>query len=310
MAYFLIIIGLIMLFAGGEFLVTGAASLAQRLRVSPTIVGVVIVGFGTSAPELLVSLQAALNDMPALSMGNVIGSNISNILFILGVASIINPIKIMGLAAIRRDMLMMLLSAVMLLIVAFLGEITRLMALLFIAMISFYLSLVYRVEKKLAGEAPPIDDIFFQSISIWKQSAKIIGGIVFLGLGAHTLIEGSVTIARLFHLSEGVIGLTIVAIGTSLPELAAGIISSTKKESGILLGNIIGSNIFNVLSILGFTALVTPFTIDSSFLNFDLPVMTVTMLVLSLFIFRKWTISRLIGIIFCISYSLYIFHIV
>jgi len=306
MAYFLIIVGLTMLFIGGEILVVGAASLAHRLNISSTIVGLVVVGFGTSAPELLVSIHAALNNVPALAVGNIIGSNISNIALIIGLSSIMSPIVIANIPAIRRDNYIMLLSVFLFLIVAYLGYISRIMALLLAGVAFIYLYRVYLTEKKISANDSHIPDNQYANISIWQQAVKIILGIILLGFGAKFLVQGGIVVAQKFGLSEAIIGLTIVAIGTSLPELAAGIAASIKKQSGILLGNIIGSNIFNTLIILGFTALIKPLSIDANFWIKDIPFMCFCSVLLACFIYFRWTITRITGGILSGFYIFYI----
>ncbi|MFT6071566.1 MAG: cation:H+ antiporter [Dasania sp.] len=305
MEYILIFTGLIMLFIGGEILVSGSAALAHRLQISPIIVGVVIVGFGTSAPELLVSIRAALDNIPALAVGNVIGSNICNIALILGISSLISPIIPINNSSIKRDICVMLVATLLLAIIAYLGYISRWIAGGFLLMAVSYLYNVYRVEKKIDHSNDNSTELC-DTIPITSNLLKITFGIVLLIFGPKFLIQGGITIAREFGLSEAIIGLSMVAIGTSLPELAAGISASLKKQSGILLGNIIGSNIFNILLILGTTALIKPFDINPRFLQTDIPFAALCALSLAVLIFAKLPINRIMGGLYLSAYIIYI----
>lgn len=306
MEYILVLLGFIMLFVGGEALISGASALAYRLRLPPVIVGVVLVGFGTSVPELLVSLRAAFDGVPDVAMGNVVGSNIANVFLILGVCSLITPIHIENIKVIKRDVIVMLIASILLCCTIYYGSVTHYIGIGLLCLMLFYMYLVYIAEIQVSGDNP-IDTEVLSSIPITSNLVKVIVGIVLLAFGPKFLIQGGIIIAKDFGLSEAVIGLSIVAIGTSLPELSAGISSSMKKQFGLLLGNVIGSNIFNILLILGSTAAIKPFDIDSRFLNIDMPVIAISAASLAFFVFRQYIVKWWVGAIYLLSYIAYIY---
>ncbi len=264
MTYALFLAGLVGLFFGGEFLIRGAVGVARRLHVPPLVIGLTIVGFGTSTPELLVSLQAALSGAPSLAIGNVIGSNIANILLILGLSSMIAVVP-MRFADMRRDFAVMIGATLLLWLMIAGGMVTRLEGAVLSAALGLYLWISL---KDTAGSAPPEDGLV--TAPLWKSIAIAIAGLVILMIGARLLVHSSTEIARAFGVSEAVIGLTIVAIGTSLPELATSIVAALRRHPEIAVGNILGSNIFNILGILGITALVTPIPVEPRFVGLDM----------------------------------------
>jgi cation:H+ antiporter len=263
LTYLLFVIGLIGLFFGGEFLVRGASSIARTYRISPMVIGLTIVGFGTSAPELLVSVQAALAGQPAIAIGNVLGSNIANILLILGISAVIAPL-ILPLRKLWRDLGFMLLATAVIWAMLLDGNVTRLDGVLLLAGLIIFLAVAF-----LTGKAEPDDSLPLPPV--WRAALMTLGGLVVLVIGARLLVDSATTIARTYGISEAVIGLTIVAVGTSLPELATSVVAALRKQTEIAVGNIVGSNIFNIFGILGLTAVIAPIPAEARFAWIDMP---------------------------------------
>jgi len=301
MDYVFVALGLVGLFLGGEFLVRGSVAVARSFAISPLLIGLTVVGFGTSTPELLVSVDAAWRGLPDIALGNVVGSNIANILLILGISALVWPIAVAG-QSVRRDLLVMLAAALILLPFFYLGEVSRLAGVVLVAGLAAYLIVAYR-----AGRAQPEPDTEDgPSLSTGKALALVAVGLVALMIGARFLVDGAVAIARDFDISEAFIGLTIVAVGTSLPELATSLIAAFRRQSEIAIGNIVGSNIFNILGILGVTALITPIPVASRFLSFDLPAMLAASVALALLLLVWSRIGRLAGLGLLAAYILYV----
>ena len=303
MDYVFVALGLAGLFLGGEFLVRGSVAVARSFAISPLLIGLTVVGFGTSTPELLVSVDAAWRGLPDIALGNVVGSNIANILLILGIAALVWPIAVSG-PSVRRDLVVMLAAALILLPFFYLGEVSRLAGAVLVAGLAVYLVVAY-----LAGRAAPPEPDTEEgpSLSTGKALALVAVGLVALMIGARFLVDGAVAIARDFDISEAFIGLTIVAVGTSLPELATSLIAAFRRQSEIAIGNVVGSNIFNILGILGVTALITPIPVASRFLSFDLPVMLAASVALALLLLAWSRIGRLAGLGLLAAYILYVF---
>lgn len=300
--YLFILIGLVGLFFGGEALVRGSVSIAQRMSISPLIIGLTIVGFGTSTPELLVSVQAAMCGVPDIAVGNIIGSNIANILLILGLTSLVWPIRIAA-TSLPRDFAFLIASALLLIPLFAIGEIDRVSGLLLVAGLVVYLVWTFIVSRqdKTIDKPPSAQSPVIVSV-IW-----VAFGFAALLLGARFLVDGAVSVARSFSVSEAFIGLTIVAVGTSLPELATSLIAAFRRQSDIAIGNVIGSNIFNLLGILGVTALIAPISVSGRFLNFDLPVMIGVSSALVGLILARSKISRGTGAVMLMGYATYVF---
>ena len=298
MTYVMFLAGLLLLIAGGEGLVRGASGIARHFRISPMVIGLTIVGFGTSAPELLVSLEAALTGQPGLAIGNVVGSNIANILLILGISAVMAPLVI-PIRKMYRDFGFMLAAMALMWIMLLDGMIGRLDgAILFMGLIGF-LAMAF-----FSGEVEPIDDMPLPSMPLaW---AMTLGGLVGLVLGAGLLVGSASTIARSFGVSEAVIGLSIVAIGTSLPELTTSIIAALRKETEIAVGNVVGSNVFNVFGILGTTALVTPIPAEPRFAQVDMVWMAAATALLVLAALKLGTLPRWLGLGFLTLYAAYL----
>lgn len=299
MDYLFVAIGLVGLFLGGDALVRGAVGIAQRLAMPPLLIGLTVVGFGTSMPELLVSVQAALGGVPALAIGNIVGSNLGNILLITGLSALIWPIRVSG-GTLGRDTAFMVAATLALVPLFWMGWIGRPAGAALVIGLITYLVISYRtsqdtdaIEEQAGG-------------TLWKSLVWLAFGFAVLLVGARLLVDGSVNIARSFGVSEAFIGLTIVAIGTSLPELATSLAAAIKKHSEIAIGNIVGSNIFNLLGILGATALVAPIPVEARFLTFDLPVLIAATLVLTGLLLWRPLIGRWIGAALLASYAVYI----
>lgn len=273
----LVAAGLALLFFGGESLVRGSVWLGRHFGLSTLLVGIVVVGFGTSVPELAVSARAALRGSPDIALGNVVGSNMANILLIIGLASVIAPTQQVRRAAIHDSFVMTLVAVLLFGLVQ--GEAVGLMAgatmlfLLVVYVIGSYWLDLRRNEKPTIHEREA-EELLDIPLRPWIAGLAAVAGIVFVVGGAELLVSGAVAIARSVGVPEAVLGLTVVAVGTSLPEMATAIVAAVRKHPDVVLGNVIGSNIFNVLGILGTTALITPIEVSGRFRHFDVPLMT------------------------------------
>ncbi|MFN3993901.1 MAG: calcium/sodium antiporter [Tabrizicola flagellatus] len=264
MTYLLFVVGLVILVAGGEALVRGASAIARKFHLSPLLIGLTIVGFGTSAPELIVSVQAALADRPGIAIGNVIGSNISNVLLILGISALIAPLVLPG-RKLWRDLAFMLAATAAVWVMLLDGNISRMDGVILVAGLIAFLTTAFVVGS---GHPPePGHETMGQS---WKPWLMTGAGLVGLVIGARLLVDSATQIAETFGVPEAVIGLTIVAVGTSLPELATSVIAAFRKHTEIAVGNVVGSNIFNIFGILGITALIAPIPAEPRFADSDM----------------------------------------
>lgn len=301
MDYLSIMAGLVGLFLGGEALVRGSVSIAHKMSISPFVIGLTVVGFGTSTPELLVSLQAALKGVPDIAIGNIVGSNIANVLLIVGVTALVWPIHVAG-SALRRDTTIMILSALALVPLFAMGEIGRVAGLTLVAGLIAYLVWTFLKPQQEASD----DEAEAAATPIVNALLWVTLGLVGLLFGARFLVDGAVSVAQDFGVSEAFIGLTIVAIGTSLPELATSLIAAFRHQSDIAIGNIVGSNIFNVLGILGVTSIVAPIPVAPRFLTFDLPIMIVVSIVLTGLLLLHQKIGRRTGAVMLLAYCAYL----
>lgn len=310
-ALLLVILGLLGLVVGGELLVRGAVSTAKSFSISPMVIGLTLVGFGTSTPELVTSLQAALSGSSGIAIGNVVGSNIGNVLLILGIAALIAPISV-DPKAFRRDGTVVVLATLLCLGAVLIGEVGRLFGAGLVFALVAYFTFTLWSEKRSGGT--PVGEIYESEAEAVPGPETSLGvslllaaaGLAIAIFGAKFLVSGSVSIAQAAGLSETVIGLTIVAIGTSMPELVTSIIAVRKGEGAVALGNVLGSNIFNILGILGITALVQPMDIPSQIATLDIWVLCATTLVLLGFARTGWTISRREGGLFVLAYAVYL----
>ncbi len=300
-------VGLVVLIMGAELLVRGASRLAAALGLSPLVIGLTVVAFGTSAPELAVSVQSSLSGQPDIALGNVIGSNICNILLILGIAATIIPLKVAS-QLIRIDVPLMIGTSVLLLLLAWDGQISRVDgALLFGGIIAYIAFTIYQNHNEDAQEQA--DTIAITPIRtplqiVW-QLGMIGAGLFLLVLGSDWMVRSAVAIAQAFGISELVIGLTIIALGTSLPEVATSVMASLKGERDMAVGNVVGSNLFNILTILGLTSLIAPITVAPNILVFDLPLMIVVALACLPIFFTGMQIARWEGVLFLVYYVAY-----
>ena len=297
----LIALGLVLLFVGGEALVRGAVILAHRWRLPPVLIGLTVVGFGTSMPELVVSLRAALGGTPDIALGNIVGSNIANALLIIGVAALVWPIDTRGLH-LRRDLAVMLAAAAVLILPFAMETVGRGMGLALLVGLAVYLVLAFRTAQVTPDTGEPAPS---SPGGLPGALGMVALGLVALVLGARWLVDGAVTVARDFGVSEAFIGLTIVAVGTSLPELATSVIAALRRQSAIAVGNVVGSNIFNVMGILGVTAVVAPVPVAPRFLVLDLPAMLAASVVLALML-RASRLGRAAGAGLLVAYGAYV----
>ncbi len=299
--YVFLLVGLIGLFFGGEALVRGSVGIARRMAIPPLLIGLTVVGFGTSTPELLVSVDAAWRGVPDIALGNIVGSNIANILLIVGLSALVWPIRVMG-ATLRRDTAVMMAAALVLVPIFAMGQMGRLSGLMLAGGLAAYLVWAYLKPGAAVAEDANLPAPASTLVSVlW-----VIAGLVALMVGARFLVDGAVAIARGYGISEAFIGLTIVAVGTSLPELATSLIAAFRRQSEIAIGNIVGSNIFNVLGILGVTALIAPIPVASRFLTFDLPVMIAVSLLLTALLLTRPVIGRGVGVVMLLGYATYV----
>jgi len=271
----LIVGGLVLLFVGGEGLLRGAVALAERFGLSKFLVSAVIVGFGTSMPEMVVSVGAALKGAPDIALGNVVGSNIANILLIVGIAALLAPIKV-NVQEVRRETYVMLGAAALLCGLSLFGVINFMLGLLMFALLLGHVGYSYHLDRtaskkarKAKKDAGIVEEMHPHAFSLPVAVMFCVAGLGMLVLGAEWLVQGASSLARGLGISDAVIGLTVVAVGTSLPELATAAVAAYRKHSEMILGNILGSNVFNVLSILGVTAMVTPVPFIGQIANLD-----------------------------------------
>lgn len=310
MVYLEIAIGLILLVIGAELLVRGSVTMARRLGVSSLLIGLTLVGFGTSTPELVASVTAALRGSPGIAIGNVVGSNICNVLLILGVGALIYPLATTRRAFIRDGPMLLAVSG-LLLAVAWHGALSRPVGAVFIGLLAGYLVYTYRTERAVpdagaalhAAEAEQVPSVSLA----WPLAALMVaGGIGVLVIGASLLVGGAIVVARDFGVSETIIGLTVVALGTSLPELATSAVAAMRREADVAIGNVVGSNIYNVLGILGVTALIQPITVPVEIMVVDIWVMLAAAVVLVGFALSGLRINRWEGGLLLAGYVGYI----
>ncbi|PWR04396.1 sodium:proton exchanger [Meridianimarinicoccus roseus] len=318
MDWIYVALGLAILLLAGDALVKGAVNLSLRLGIPALIVSLTVVAFGTSAPELLVSVQAVLRDAPGIALGNVVGSNTANILLVLGIPAIMKGLST-GDYDSRHSYVLMLVVSVVFIALCAMGPLTWWHGLALLAMLAFMLGDQFRraqAHRRAAGAAAaavdPVealeDDLegLDPHMPMWKILLFLALGLVGLPLGADLLVDGSVRIARDFGISETVIGLTLVAIGTSAPELATTAMAALRNKADVALGNVIGSNVFNLAGILGITALIGPIPVDPEFFRIDLWVMLGASLLIAPFVFLRWNFTRPAGAVLTVAYLGYL----
>ena len=303
-------IGIGLLFVGGEALIRGALATAKRLGVSPLLSGLVIVGFGTSAPELVVSVDAAINGQPDIAVGNVVGSNIGNILLILGLCAVISPMAVHPLA-LRRDGSSMVAATLLVMALAGGSALGRVDAAILLTALAAYLSWAYFTESRQALPATAVHEAEASELQALPQSAlmtglSILGGLILLIGGARILLIGAVNLATSAGLPEAFIGLTLVAVGTSLPELAVSLMAALRRHADVAVGNVLGSNIFNALGILGVSAVLQPLPLAQRIVWFDQWVMLAAAVLLLVFLYTGRRLSRIEGGALLLGYIAYV----
>jgi cation:H+ antiporter len=308
-----LIAGFVVLIVGGELLVRGAVRVAERAGMSELLIGLTIVGFGTSAPELVASVEAARAGSPGIAWGNIVGSNLANSLLILGAASLILPV-VVPRGPLWRDGGLALVATVALWAVASTTGITIAIGVAFLVLLGAYLVYAYRAEQTQPvgasalhekAESLEISDTHLHDVQpLWRSILVLAFGIILIVLGGRWLVDGAVDLARLVGMSEAVIGLTVIAIGTSLPELVTSVVAAYKGASAVALGNVLGSNIFNLLLIGGVTAMIAPGTIPREITSFGLPVLVAASILLLIFAATGRRITRWEGGILLVSYLL------
>lgn len=305
-----IVLGLVLLVGAGDALVRGAVALSLRLGLSAMLVSATVVAFGTSAPELLISVQAALAGSPGIALGNVVGSNIANVLLVLGVPALIRPLAGCGTEA-HRNLYFMIAATALFTALVFSGEIALLGGLALLALTALMVGDSVRIALRGGGNGPSeadlaeIEDID-PHMDVWKVLLLIGAGLIGLPLGAHLLVDGAQSIARDLGVSEAVIGLTIVAIGTSLPELATTVVAAIRGQADVAIGNVIGSNIFNITAIIGTAALFAPLPIPPEILTRDVWVMLLASAVLVPYVLFCRSFGRATGTAFVLAYAGYL----
>ncbi len=312
MTFLLLAAGFALLVYGAELLVRGASALAASIGISPLVVGLTVVAFGTSAPELAVSVLSAWHGQPGIALGNAVGSNICNILLILGLSAAVAPL-VVARQVVQLEVPIMIGTSLLLVLFALDGKLVRWEgALLFAGVIGYTVWTVRRSRRELREQAGEATDEALPVSSRGRQLLEIAGGLLLLGIGSKLLVDSAVTVARYFGVSDLIIGLTIIAIGTSLPELATSVLASLRGQRDIAVGNVVGSNIFNILSVLGLTTLVAPagLPVPTAALTFDLPVMlAVAVACLPIFL-AGHRISRWEGLLFLGYYVAYVLFLV
>ncbi len=299
-----LIAGFALLILGGDLIVRGAVKAASALNISPLLIGLTLVGFGTSMPELVTSVQAALAGSPGIAIGNVVGSNIANILLILGLAAIIFPVA-MPEKSFWRDGIAVLVSTIMCLMAVMYGYLNVWIGGGFIVCLAAYISAAFMSER---AETAPIDaatPLGAKAKAVFAGIFIFAAGLAIILVGAKWLVASAVTIAGVLGLSETIIGLTIVAIGTSLPELVTTVIAALRKQGDMAFGNIVGSNVYNIFGILGVTAIIKPFVIPTQIAGFDIWVMFAAAALLLIFGATRMRITRLEGMIMLLAYTAY-----
>lgn len=307
MAILTLIIGLALLVLAGDALVRSSVSAARRMHIPPIIIGLTIVAFGTSAPELIVSVEAALNGAPGLAIGNVVGSNIANILLVLGLPAIITPIVLVE-HGIRRSSIFMIAISLTLTFLAMNGEISRAEGLFLFTLLAGYLTysgIIASHARKQVSADIDLDSLQDPPLKTPKILLFLTFGVIGLGIGGKLTTDSALDVAEMFGIADTAVGLTIVALGTTLPELATSAAAAFRKQTGVVIGNVIGSNIFNILGITGITAMLVPLEINHSIISFDIWVMIAATIIMIPLAFITRRINRIEGILMVLAYIVY-----
>ena len=314
LTYILFVVGFVLLISGANLLVEGSASIAKKLNISSIVIGLTIVAFGTSAPELIVNIFASVQGNTEIAIGNILGSNIVNILLILGVSSIIYPLATKE-NTVWKEIPLSLLAAILVGVMVndtlidggtFSG-LTKIDGIVFIAFFIIFLYYTFGISK-VSGENT---DLEIKDMSYMKSSLYIVGGLLGLVIGGKWIVDGAIKIAEGFNVSQSLIGLTVVAIGTSLPELATSAVAAYKKQSDIAIGNVVGSNIFNIFWILGFSSVINPLPFSKdSVIDIIMTIVASLILFLIMFIGKKHTVERWQGVIMILIYIGYVAYLI
>jgi cation:H+ antiporter len=311
LTFVLLAVGFLALIAGGEVLVRGASGLARSLGLSPLVIGLTVVSFATSAPELAVTLDASLSGRPGLAVGNVVGSNIVNVLLVLGFSALFIPLAVRS-AVTKRDVPVMIVLSVLLLGLTLDGSVSQLDGVVLLLLLLAYVVYSVRAGRRQhsadrTAEEPGADEGAKPPSRPWVDALLVLGGVALLVVGARSLVTSATDIATVLGLSELIIGLTVVAIGTSLPELATSVIAAVRGERELAVGNVVGSNIFNIGAVMGLVAAVSPggVPVEPSAVNFDLPVMVAVAVALLPIAFTGYGIARWEGGLFVAYYAAY-----
>jgi cation:H+ antiporter len=314
----LFIVGIVILIVGAEALVRGASGLATMMGISPLVIGLTVVAFGTSAPELAVSVQSAFSGQPDIALGNVVGSNILNVLLILGVSAAITPL-VVSKQLVRLDVPIMIGVSILGMLLGLDNKISRWDGVLLFSLVVIYTTFLVRLSRKetqMLSNRHEIDGVSSPKEksggSGFVNAGFIVGGLAMLILGSRWLVNGAVVIAHMMGVSELVIGLTVVAIGTSLPEVATSVVASLRGQRDIAVGNVVGSNIFNVLTVLGVASMVSPqgINVSAAVLSFDMPIMIAVAIACLPIFFTGHIIARWEGFLFLGYYVAYTTYLV
>ena len=307
MAWFFVVLGLVTLLLAGDFLVRAAVNLALRLGISALVVSLTVVAFGTSAPELLIVLSAMADDAPGLAMGNIVGSNTANILLVLGLPALAAGLYTKGFDT-KKAFIFMILATVLFIALAFMGPFSWWHGGLMLAVLAAILLDQAWTVRRVSRVAVATEDLNGVDTSMpgWKITLYLLFGLVGLPLGAKVLVVNAEIIAQEFGVPETAIGLTLIAVGTSLPELATTTVAAIRRQADVALGNVIGSNMYNLLAIIGIAALVGPIPVADEFLRFDLWVMLAASFLLIPFVFFGRNITRIWGAALTLLYMAYL----
>ena len=302
-----VLAGFVLLTKGADIMVDGAVALAARAGISPLVIGLTVVAFGTSLPELVVCLDAALSGAPGIAIGNVVGSNIANILLILGACGLIHAVRVSGRQVFIEVAIVIAASLAAIAAMAG-GLVVWWQGALMLSALFAYLGFQYWQGRSQSGSSELDADVPEDAAdqSIWMIWAMVLGGLIGVALGGRLLVDGAVDIARMLAVPETVIGLTMIALGTSLPELATAVAAALKRQTEVVLGNVLGSNIFNILGVLGATSLVTAVPVDAQVIALDMWVMLVVSVALVPVLLTKRDINRIEAGLFLACYCIYI----
>jgi cation:H+ antiporter len=300
----LLVVGFVALVGGGEVLVRGASGLALRFGLSPLVIGLTVVAFATSAPELAVTLDATLSGTPGIAVGNVVGSNVVNVLLVLGLTALVLPVAVRS-SLVRTDVPIVIALSVLLLVLSLDGAVSRLDGLLLLVLLAAYVAYSVIVGRRQPNPPAAVDAAPPRPL---RDAVLVTVGVVLLVGGARALVRGATDVAQAMGVSDLVIGLTVVALGTSLPELATSVIAAVKGEREMAIGNVLGSNIFNIGAVMGFAASVVPggVPVGASAVRFDMPVMIAVAVALLPIVFTGLTIARWEGGLFVGYYAAYV----